>query len=808
MSNETIDIVVKESGSDKAAQSVRSIGTAADSSEASVNKLNTALGSASGGANKMQSASAGAAQAADSQAAASDRAAKAVVNHAHGLEQGAQAADQLKNVLIALGLALGVEQWVKLTDAYTTNINQLRQVTHSAQEYAEVQARLKQVSDETFSSLDSNTKLYVNLSQASRDLHLNSDQLFNIIHVLNDSLRQNGSSSAQAAASLSMLTIALQRGEVNARTILPLLKEMPGLVAALADKFGYGGDRTKNFVAALEAGQIPVRNIMTAIAGLDNTIQGGVRNLNQAAGAYDKHGNAVFSDYEKTLIAKGELLDYSKVQADAEKDVIGLTNATHAATTAVTQHGAAMNAFAAGVTNVLPKIGDGWQRVVNALYAYVGAQDTTTGASLKATQALIFIADNAHAVFGAVTVLTSALLGYTAIINGARLATLLFGASFSWVGLIVAGIAAAAAAVLAFGNDIKLTADGTITVMGAVMAVVNITKAAFVDLWNVVGQGSGAWGQAALGAVGLAIALRIVTGIDAIKWVLELTVKLAGMAVAAVAAAGPWGVLAAAIVTAGLAAAYMSGKLDGVIAGIKDTLGPAIDYVKDKAKEMTTEFNASSNAVDEFGKKNNEVWPEIIRGVGSAGTAVTGTLGSMTSALGQTAAAASATATTMNTDFSSIISGANSASSSLTNLLNTQNSVNSAASSFRGLQPGQSAYGGSTHAGIVFNNSGVLSSHDLNPGSHFATGGSFMVGGQGGTDSQLVKFMASPDEKVTVETPAQQRANSKQGGGVTVQVAMTVNAKDAASFNQNRQQTVMQLQSELTRAMRNIAGSN
>jgi len=40
----------------------------------------------------------------------------------------------------------------------------------------------------------------------------------------------------------------------------------------------------------------------------------------------------------------------------------------------------------------------------------------------------------------------------------------------------------------------------------------------------------------------------------------------------------------------------------------------------------------------------------------------------------------------------------------------------------------------------------------------FATGGSFMVGGQGGTDSQLVAFKASPKERVTVQTPGQQMA--------------------------------------------------
>lgn len=47
----------------------------------------------------------------------------------------------------------------------------------------------------------------------------------------------------------------------------------------------------------------------------------------------------------------------------------------------------------------------------------------------------------------------------------------------------------------------------------------------------------------------------------------------------------------------------------------------------------------------------------------------------------------------------------------------------------------------------------------------FATGGSFTVGGAGGTDSQLVAFKATPGEKVTVSPPGK-----ASGSGVTVNV--------------------------------------
>jgi lambda family phage tail tape measure protein len=48
----------------------------------------------------------------------------------------------------------------------------------------------------------------------------------------------------------------------------------------------------------------------------------------------------------------------------------------------------------------------------------------------------------------------------------------------------------------------------------------------------------------------------------------------------------------------------------------------------------------------------------------------------------------------------------------------------------------------------------------------FADGGSFMVGGGGGTDSQLVAFRASPNERVTVEKPNQQAQSDSRNGGM------------------------------------------
>lgn len=56
----------------------------------------------------------------------------------------------------------------------------------------------------------------------------------------------------------------------------------------------------------------------------------------------------------------------------------------------------------------------------------------------------------------------------------------------------------------------------------------------------------------------------------------------------------------------------------------------------------------------------------------------------------------------------------------------------------------------------------------------FANGGEFKVGGAGGTDSQLVAFRATPGERVTVQTPGQQR-----GGGPSIVIHNNIDARGA-----------------------------
>ena len=58
------------------------------------------------------------------------------------------------------------------------------------------------------------------------------------------------------------------------------------------------------------------------------------------------------------------------------------------------------------------------------------------------------------------------------------------------------------------------------------------------------------------------------------------------------------------------------------------------------------------------------------------------------------------------------------------------------------------------------------SAMDLKHSAGFQHGGSFIVGGSGGTDKTPVSFMATRGERVTVETPNQSQASGSDGSGV------------------------------------------
>jgi hypothetical protein len=93
---------------------------------------------------------------------------------------------------------------------------------------------------------------------------------------------------------------------------------------------------------------------------------------------------------------------------------------------------------------------------------------------------------------------------------------------------------------------------------------------------------------------------------------------------------------------------------------------------------------------------------------------------------------------------------------------------------------------------------GAAASQSLAAGGplfNFAEGGSFKVGGAGGTDSQLVAFRASPNERVTVTRPDQ-----AMGGGTSLQIG-SINIDATGGTREQNADAAQQISQSLRREL-------
>jgi hypothetical protein len=118
VSTETVDIIVKENGSAAAAANVSRVGTAASTSSAQMEKLLLTLQ----GSNLKLAEVARATGSMEAQMMSLGRTTSATSaahkEHNEQMTRGAEQAGRLREMLIAVGLALGVHEWVELTDQY------------------------------------------------------------------------------------------------------------------------------------------------------------------------------------------------------------------------------------------------------------------------------------------------------------------------------------------------------------------------------------------------------------------------------------------------------------------------------------------------------------------------------------------------------------------------------------------------------------------------------------------------------------------------------------------------------------------
>lgn len=138
----------------------------------------------------------------------------------------------------AMGLSSGIAGLARLADEINSVNARLRQVTQSAQEFAQAQRLAYRVAAETGAGYEAAATLYARLSQTAKDYGVSQRQIAIVTEATARALKVSGASASEAASVVRQLSQALGSGVLRGDEFNSIMENGGRLAKALADGLG------------------------------------------------------------------------------------------------------------------------------------------------------------------------------------------------------------------------------------------------------------------------------------------------------------------------------------------------------------------------------------------------------------------------------------------------------------------------------------------------------------------------------------------------------------------------------------------
>lgn len=155
----------------------------------------------------------------------------------------------LGRALGVLAAAATVKQLVGIADAFTNIQNRLRTVTKSEGELAAVTDRLFAISNKTRASFEGTAEVYSRIGIAAEELGKSQAELLDFTESLNKSVALSGASATEASAALIQLSQGLAAGALRGEELNSVLEQLPSVAGVIADELGIARGRLKEVAA-------------------------------------------------------------------------------------------------------------------------------------------------------------------------------------------------------------------------------------------------------------------------------------------------------------------------------------------------------------------------------------------------------------------------------------------------------------------------------------------------------------------------------------------------------------------------------
>src|SRR5215217_2408311 len=356
----------------------------------------------------------------------------------------------LVRVLGGLASIQGVRTLIDMAERYGEMAERIGMATDSAEEYAQVQARLLSTANATYRPLSEAQELYIRTAKALKSMGYNTSGVLDITDSFSFSLVKNAASAERAEGALSAYAKSIQTGKVQADQWESITSAMTTIIEDIAKAANMSSAEIRALGAAgkLTASQLneglrqSLDENKKAADGMAVTVKDAynslINNLTVYVGELNKAEGAT-SLISSTIVALGE-----NIEAVSKVVAIG-------AVAALTQFAAAQGAALLGAAKLI--IANRAQAVETLRLA--AAEETAAGAAVMRARANVGLGTTA-------TTLTAAETGYQAALARTAAAQtavagtgrVLLGVLGGPVGIIVL-LASAAAAFLLFRDNAK-----------------------------------------------------------------------------------------------------------------------------------------------------------------------------------------------------------------------------------------------------------------------------------------------------------------------------------------------------------------
>lgn len=144
----------------------------------------------------------------------------------------------LQGMLAAAGLGIGVAEIIEVSDAFKTLEARIKLATGEGAGFVTGFEGVKQIANETFSSIENTGELFARISQAAETLGLAQAETLSVTRTINEAIKLSGGSAASADAAITQLIQGLQSGVVRGEEFNSIMEQAPRLAQAMADGLG------------------------------------------------------------------------------------------------------------------------------------------------------------------------------------------------------------------------------------------------------------------------------------------------------------------------------------------------------------------------------------------------------------------------------------------------------------------------------------------------------------------------------------------------------------------------------------------